>query len=751
MKHKKSIGFTIFVFSLLSVFSISFLAVIGYLNFQSNFKDIQQQLYQFLTDTTIDEIENSLQFGKELDNYYGADKILTGLKEKLGEEFEFFIEDEKGMVLYSTCDIKPSYDNYFKQEIKDADNEKVGSLVTYYKTSIIQNNLIDLETYILQVTGAIVIGVLILIVIGIYMLYSAKKQMKVLQRFAISIILIAILLQSICSLYAYQGKYRDSMKEGTQVIVDNLSDTVGSVLNLGIDLTEVDDLVDYLTEKIDAVPILYNIKIYENIADTSDNTGHKSKFYLSKQLFDTNLTILADLSSTYINNKIIELMLIVVSTLILMLMIVFEILKLPAILSYRISKCFNKNQSESYNSIIKMVQLVTFFCTMAEYMCLPYSAMIIRNLNEGVFHLSVSATAALPITIEGIAQMLCIVLLPSIIKQIGSKKVLFLSSILMVGINIFAFFSTSAIQIIVCRAVAGIAYAGFVQIANYVVTNGYETEEGRTELLTHKNGGLLAGITCGAGLGAIISSATTFYATFLVSAVIFAIYFLTFRFLIPWKLLRKNEEEKRKTEKKTEFRYMMKMLCSFEIIKYIFVVAIPINIGVMFMVILIPSFIQQLELHTILLSYCYIINGMIGIYLAPKMVRFFTKKMGLYMGIAVALCMGAVALILLDIPIPVLVILVASALLGLVDGIGNPMATEQFIGLPIVKNSVNETTALICLSAICYIINAIAPIVTTTIIGEKISGISRYSIVSGMFLICAIIVIATYKKIEKYN
>lgn len=748
-KNKKSILFTIFVFSLLSIFSVFFLAVIGYLNFQSNFKDIQQQLYQFLTDTTIDEIENSLQFGKELDNYYGADNILIDLKEKLGEEFEFFIENEKNMVLYSTCDTKPLHSNYFKQEIKDADNEKIGNLVTYYETSVIKNNLIDLETSIFQVTGAIVIGLIIIIVIGICILYCIKKQITILQRFGMLAILIAILLQSAYSLYVYQGKYRNSMKEGAQVIVDNLGDTVGSVLNLGIDLTEVEDLVDYLTEKIDSVPILYNIKLYENIADTSDNTGHQSKFYLSKQLFDTNLTIVADLSSSYINNKIIELILIVVSALILMGMLVFEILKLPTILSYRISSAFNKNQKESYNSIVGIVQLVTFFCTMAEYMCLPYSAMIIRNLNEGVFHLSVSATAALPIAIEGITQMLCIFLLPSIIKQIGSKKVLVLSSILMIGINSIAFFSRSAIQLIVCRAVAGMAYAGFTQIANYVITNGYETEEGRTELLTHKNGGLLAGITCGAGLGAIISSSTTFYVTFLVSAVIFVIYFLTFRFLMPWKLLRKNEEIKREIEKKTEFRYLIKMLSSFEIIKYSIVVFIPINIGVMFMVILIPSFIQQLEMHTILLSYCYIVNGMIGIYLAPKIVRFFAKKMGLHVGVAAALLMGAVSLILLDIPSPVVVIIIASALLGFVDGVGTPMATEQFIGLPVVESSVNETTAFLCLSAISYIINAIAPIVITTITGERIAGMSRYHIVSAIFLVCAIIVIVTYKKKTK--
>ncbi|MEG2439979.1 MAG: MFS transporter [Acetivibrio sp.] len=748
-EKKNSIIFTISIFILLSTFSIAFVGIMGYMNFKSNFKEIKEQLYGFLTSETIDEIENSLQYGKELENYYGAEKILNSMKEKLGEEFEVLIYSDKEELLYSTSKEYPNYSNQFRQDIYDGEQEKVGSLVTLYDSIVIQNELKELMNDTAMTAGIVMLLVAIVILIGVFFLHYGEKSVKAMQRFAIVVILLGIIIQSASSMYNYQKKYREAMYDGANIIVSNLSETVYSVQRLGVDLKKVGDLVNYLTDKIDKVPILYNIKLYQNVANTADETGNKSKFYISDKLPGTDIIIEADLSTNYINNKIMELVLIVASTIIIMLMVVFEIFRLPGLLAYRMGKVYNINHEDSYENVVSGIQLATFLCGMAEYMCVPYSAMVIRQLNQGAFGLSVGLTAALPITVEGLVQMVVIFTLPKVIRKIGSKKLLFLAGIVMVGINIAAFFSTSSLQIIICRAIAGAAYAGFAQIANYIVTTGYDSEERRAQILANKNAGVLAGITCGAGLGAIVASATSFKTTFLISSIIFAVYFVAFRFLMPWKLFKKNEEAKIEVREKTDFASILRMITSGELIKYIVFVAVPLNIGVVLVVTLIPSLIQQMQLNTIVLSYCYIVNGIAGIYLAPKIVALLTRKGGLKIGVAFSLILGSVSLFVLNLPIPIAVILISSALLGLLDGVGMPLSTNQFMGLSLVSTTISETTALVFLSAICYILNAAAPMVAESIAGAPIAGVSRYIIAGVIFVICAAVVLIGFHEKKK--
>lgn len=743
-KKNKSLFFIIGTLILIEILSIVFISFMGYMNFKTNFSDIRQTLYSFLTDDTIDEIEASLKFGKEIDNYYGADKVLNNIKNKLGEGFELEILDNDNNILYKTHDNELKNYNSYEQNILGIDKDVVGKLVTYYSQEVINHQLKQLTNKIYKTTIYLVsIGLLILL-IGDFITYYLTKSEKLLCDFSIVIIFSMIIIQSIFSMIEYKECYKTSIQDGANVVVENLSDIVENVRQTGIELIEISDLVDFLNEKIENVPILYNIKLYENIVDTSSlNEDKKSIYYITRALGDSDIVVEVDLSTKYIEERDQELTLIILSTIIIMVMIVVEILKLPSLLSHRNSGYYKKECKETYEGVINGIQLVVFLCTTAEYICLPYSAMIIRNLNQGVLGLSVTTTSALPLTVEGISQMIAIFIFYKILDKIGSRKTLLISGIIMISINIIAFNSNSAWQIIICRAIAGIAYAGFAQVANYVVANGYDKEEIRTAILAHKNAGLLAGITCGAGLGAIISVAFSYSFTFLVSAGIFLFYILIFFIVMPWKILNTNNAKKDKIIKKNiEVKGIINMLISNEMIIYILFALLPLNIGIVLIVSLIPNLIQTLEINTVILSYCYIINGMVGIYLAPKLVTFFTKKNKINNGIAISLFICAISILILDIPFiyKTIIIVISSALLGFVDGIGTPLSIDQFMELNIVKNTVDEETALVFLSAISYILNALAPIVANNMVGENMFGVSRYILFATIFIICAILI-----------
>ena len=163
-----------------------------------------------------------------------------------------------------------------------------------------------------------------------------------------------------------------------------------------------------------------------------------------------------------------------------------------------------------------------------------------------------------------------------------------------------------------CRAVAGFAYAGFKQVSNFLITRGYETDAGRSENISQDNAGLLAGATCGAGLGAILSDNAGYSATFLISAFVFLAYLLLTLSLLPWKQLSDRAGE-REAEKPVQPRDLLRMVFSSEILFFILFIGIPLNIGIMLCVTLVPAICQTNGISSVMLSYCYIANGLAGI------------------------------------------------------------------------------------------------------------------------------------------
>lgn len=764
-RKKGTLLFNLIVFSLITVFSISFLAIMGYMNFKSNYIDIKEQLYKFTVNEMIDKIEASLQFGKELENYSGGDELLLETKNSMGDGFELMM-GVLPYVYYSTCDEVPDLSRYSMLEmpVHNVDGEQAGSVLIFYskdalwedsillKGGAFEKSMGNMGEIILDWTGWLLLAALAAICFVIGVMHFSGMPQKGIQHFVVLIILSSILIQSGFSLYHYQKVYRLAIRNGAVNVVERLADTVDSVLETGIAPEEITDLSDYLVEKLDELPLLDNLKLYRSVVNTADQKeGKDTALYISKDLTKEALTLEADLSNSYIKSKIAELVLVLSSTLIIMLMIVFEILRLPGLLVYRRSKAFNLDHPDSYQGITTGLQFCTFLSTMAEYTCLPYTAMMIRDLDQGAFGLSVGVSAALPITAEGIAQMIVIFTLPKVIEKIGAKRLLGISGILMIAGNMAAFFAVSSESLILCRIVAGIAYAGFAQTANHMIANGYDTEKRRSDILARKNAGTLAGITCGAGFGAIIASAFSFRETFLFSSGIFFMYLIAMFCLLPWRLVQQNQKRKesRIRREKTNFRGILRMLGSGELLSYLFFIAVPINIGTVLTVSLIPGIIQSEGLMTIALSYCYIINGVFGIYLAPGLVKLFTHKLGAHMGIACSILIGAFSLLLLELPVPYVVIITASALLGLLDGVGMPLSADQFMELKAVKNTVSEATALVFLSAVIYVLNAVAPMAAEAMAGPAIGGISRYAISAALFVFCAAAAFALAKPGKK--
>ena len=423
----------------------------------------------------------------------------------------------------------------------------------------------------------------------------------------------------------------------------------------------------------------------------------------------TRLYLEAELSAEAISREMRSIVLVLLSTMIILMIFVFELNNLVGLLAAKTRRGRSRENGFSEKKVGIALRFTGFLCSTAEYMCVPYAAMLIRDSGEALFGLSVGMTAALPLTLEFLTQMAGMLAFPRFVRKTGVRVVLVLSTLLMILCNLTVFCVGGALTVILCRAAAGIAYAGFKQVSNYLITRGYETEIGRSANISQDNAGLLAGATCGAGLGAILSANAGYAMTFLFSACLFAAYLTATFFLPPWRQLAERKTATETGRKPIRMRDLGRMIFSGEMLFYIAAVAIPLNIGVMLCVTLIPAICQTNGISSIVLSYCYIAIGIAGIYIGPYLVSKAKRILGMPVSIALAFALTAAGIFILRLPPVILMMIISSMILGFLDGFATPMCTDQFMELRVVRKTVDEPTALIFSLVLSYVLMTFAP------------------------------------------
>ena len=183
---------------------------------------------------------------------------------------------------------------------------------------------------------------------------------------------------------------------------------------------------------------------------------------------------------------------------------------------------------------------------------------------------------------------------------------------------------------------------------------------------------------------------------------------------MPWKLPETNALQKERQagaqEEKVSLVDYIKIVLSPRVLQYFVLVMVPVNFGILYVVTLIHSMVDA-QGSTILLSYCYIVNGIAGFYFGPKLVALLGKRLGNSLCVMAALLLAAVGLAALGVPPFLLMVLFSSTLLGVFDGCGTPMATDGFLAIPSVRQRAPEVTALAIYFMLCNVVTVVAPVV----------------------------------------
>ncbi len=730
MENKKKERTRIMPFFVIALVSVCFLSVISYNILLGSYYDIRSQYISVVNEQVIEEIETSVNFGKTLENYYGMDKILEKATAQLGDDYVIAILKTDGTVRYSTdgktgtaFDVTEKNKKVIKQNISDENGNALGTFVTVYEKAY-ERSLVSEELKQLRyITGlaALIVAVMTMA----FMLLIGRTSRKPVVPIIVTIIL-AMVVQSAFLIYIYQGAYKDTVMKNAEGIGNYIAVSLKEIEEKGVSIDKIDGLQEYFNEKT-AYEMIAGIQLQEASA-TGENTVPSSEdaaagsddevltIPLNGQESD-NLQIKVQISGDFIRQMIIGMVLNFIAVIAIIFVITAESMRLPQMLDFRKSGEYNKGNPIQYKQMAYILRYGNFITSVGSYACLAFSALMIRQWNEGAFGLSVGLTAALSISVCSLAEVVGLLAAPALTKRIDTKKLLIISTALLILSNLACFLAGSSAMVLLLRALSGLGFAGNKQATNNMIALGYGTSKEREDNLAESNAGLIGGIMCGSSMGAIIAATLGYEATFALASAVFVLFILFLIYFIPWRLLAENS--RKREVKEVDYKRVFALMKDPQIIKYSLTVNLPIYIYLMIIVVLIPGMIQSNGVSPVVLTYCNLLNGLAGLYIGVHLGGALRNRLGIRVSITLISVIGTAAILMQTLPYTVIALLVGAALLGLVDGAGIPLTSDYFLELNSVRGRIDEATALSLLSIIGFLVMTIAPVLLEACINSK--------------------------------
>ncbi len=758
-----------------AVFAVNFIAVLSYLNYRSMVMEMEEKLIARVERDTISSMEVALNFGKDFRNYYGIQDIFRSFEIQFSEPHSFILDTDLNL-LYETDSNRAITsgqvarfiaDEAVRREIQDnagegsiqatldefkaiftpihIGEEAVGYFGCIYTNDMFRDGMSAIFRKVLVLDGIFSLVVSLALVIFVWVVQRESwieqygEMSNGLMRFvAVLIIEIAVLSFSRYIMNDFQRDYRTKIENSVRLSLRNLSESVRRVRAQGVELSEVTDLREYIEKRVSSLGILHRTRITDNISDVmlTQEQSNLMMFRLETGENTLPLYLEAEISNTAMERQQRETFFVILSTVIILLMFVFELVNLLKIFEDKNKK---SELGFSESQIGLTARFTCFILYAAEYICMPFAAMMIRENGETLFGLSIGMTAALPITVEGLAQVLTdMFILPKM--QGKDRSRVFLATILMVACNITTFITGSALVIIICRALAGVAF-DCLRCSDFMIVFGSETEEGRTSIIAQGSAGVMAGGTCGASMGAIIAANGGYAVTFLCSTVMFLLYFASVFVMVPFKALFAHKNDNAE-EESVSLKKILQVSLSREMGFFIAVVALPMFIGTMLCITLIPAVCQEEGISAITLSYCYILNGIAGIYIGPALVSWAKKYLGSYIPVAVVFAFTAAGIFVAKLPPVVIMVIITSTILGLNDGLASPLVADSFLSLKVVTSNISESAAMILYSCLASLAVMAAPVVAELLLIPSNGVISPMVIGAMLYVLAAVLIVA---------
>lgn len=696
MQQRKQRIVTAVLVIFLMFLSLQFVNRICQMAFENTCTELEEQYLTTEVSAVVDTMESSINFGKELRNYYGIDEVFARVRRLSDQELRVIIFDADGAPLYTSFEASEeterelayAYTAAYKKHLLETEQagasvafdkknslvfpiykdgtERIGYLSVYYDADALLEGTKRVHTQ--------PVLFLVLAVTAVFVLLFQKKEGKKKALF----MMLGMFCYIVFLFFTYRADYHSLIEEKAGQMAASVQNTAEELMEKGLTADGLYRLEDWLREKEETSEAIRNLRFHigERDAEVADGT-------LVLPIGTGEAQLEAEINQAYIREKINLMTLTLGAVFAVCLMIALELANLAEILAVRLSGDFNRPTEQQEKGISAQIRLLSFIGYVAIYTSTPYAAVIMRSWDASVFGLSEAVSASLPLTVELICVLAASALIQKVYQDTRPNRLMgFVFPFLILG-NVACMAVTSPYLLIALRAFCGIGFAFLKYWLNSIVAAGSFGEKSFRDNCGRLNAGLLGGITAGASLGAIFAEALGYQANYLVSAAILLLLCVWAFFTMPWKLLELNRSKAVETEAAADAPQAGmagQVLKNKKALLTLLLGCVPLNIGLMYVVAFVPSYMDSIGQNAVATSYVYLVNGLAGMYLGVLILNFM-KKRPLYISCTAALFLAAGGILLLPVSKSLAVVMLSAAIMGVFDGFGTPSITSYFTEL----------------------------------------------------------------------
>ena len=787
------------IFGGLLLLCLWFVGWIGKLAFDNTCIGLKEQYISSSAKETAGEIVTGLSFGKSMDSFYGMDRILERVCALAPEHLEAAVLDSGGLPMYSSFDRKECGREYLARLLSDAYQEKLhislgkgggitafgslksmilplegqngdmfGTMVLIYNTDTF---VLGDRTYVRQSMTAI-LAVLTVAMTVFYLLSRLKKIPK--KPWGLIIPVLAVMagvLSQIVVLYGhYQKEYGGLIYENARDAAQGIGETVNSILEKGLPQEELGRLSGYFADKANNNDGIWNIRIIHPYADTGELLNRREQDAIIVTHLQPEqgaaVDVLVSVNQRFIAGQMRTMTASFLVLFIICAMVSFELVKLIDILGMRIEEKIGcegaapadgtswagglapaAGQSPGHQAVPPLIKLMSFVVYTGIYASMPYAAVLMRSWNASVWRFSPEISASLPLSLELFGIMVCSALIPRYLGKIRISRLLAAAAAVLIAGNAGCAMAAGPYSLIAMRAVTSLGFALFKYVMNSIVSAG---SLGGTRLNSNYallNAGLLGGITVGGSIGAIVAGAMGYQFNYYFTAAIILTGFAAGFMLMPWNIL-EEERKKSRGQEAASGIHLGTLFKNPRVATAIILGAVPLNIGLMYVVAFLPVYMDHAGQSALAVSYAYLINGLCGVYIGVFLVRI-SRGLPQKFSVTASMALAAAGILVLTVGHSLGLVMVSAGIMGLFDGYGTPNITGWFASIPEVK-MMDGARALTIFNVAGSAVQTICPLLYNMTI--QTDGKTTYLSMLGLGFVavaCALLLTAGEKRAKK--
>lgn len=783
MADKKIRYFLIVSVIITIVLSLSFAGWLNITSFSENYTQSLIRGYTIAAQETVKKIEYGVKYGKSLNSFYGMDELLNSIRNNNEDIEELSIVDLEGLIIYHTTeekvggvvnekiwnnlqdnksDAKQFYQSIHNDDtyhvfmpVKNKDENFIGFLKLSFKDQVIKDE-IKLHTKQLSFAlGVLALLASIFLTVLISKVDIFDENNKIRKKYFLIIVVIVLSLAQLIFVFVnysvFEKGYEDMGKNNINLVTRIMKNDIESVIEKGVLYRELYKISDYLNRIKEIVPEIKDIYIKNESnktlhATTTTSLEKSNNNYIYSEYLlvdDVNISpvIRVELSSLYIREKMKNILIDMITSLVVSFFFMVEITLFVFIIVERKLDFSNKNNVANFqNEDKKIIRPLSFLVFTGSFMPVSFIPIIMKEFHRPILNLPEDIILGLPLSAESLFALLATIGAGYVIDKKGYKPLLIL------GIFIFAvgaFLSSiilNAFQFILSRSIVGIGLGLMIlSMRMFVVSTNSEIKKG--EGIAAMNSGALAGMNCGVVVGGMIADRFGYPMVFFISigvislAQIFTLMIMKNKVtILPRTSLAENKDNS-----------FSNFISNVDVLKFFILILIPVSIASMFLIFFLPIYAQKIGVSAANVGRAFMINGICVIYLGPVLSKYTQKYFGVFKSLILSMVIIGGAFILFAFNNSLIMAFTVALLLGVSESFGVAAQTNYFFQIKII-DKIGKGKSIGYYSLVNKLGQMMGPIIFGMAIA--IGLVKGVGLIGALILVLALIFMLLYKKNE---